>query len=121
MAHQTIEGPYKVQPLEAGGYELMELTGEGLIQLRPRRLYSKDQREAAYRAVALLNRAWQQEQKEDVLLLALCHEAGDSGPDAVLIDGARGNHQPGLIRDAANGDVAALVQLRQDFGLPIFV
>lgn len=121
MAHQTVEGPYKVKPLETGGYELMELADDTLIQLRPRRLYTKDQRETAYRAVALLNRAWQQEQRENALLLALCREAGDSGPDAVLIDGARGNHQPGLIRDAANGDVAALVQLRHDFGLPIFI
>lgn len=121
MAYQTVAGPYKVQPLEEGGYELMEMVGSELVQLRPRRLYSKDQREAAYRAVALLNRAWQQEQRENALLLDLCHEAGDTGLDAALIDGARGNHAPSLIRDAANGDIAALVQLRHDFGLPIFV
>lgn len=60
-----------------------------------------------------------QEQKENELLVELCREAGDTGTDEELIDGARGNHAPDLIRDAACGDVAALVQLRHDFGLPI--
>ncbi len=61
-----------------------------------------------------------QEQKENDLLVALCREAGDEGTDEALIDGARGNHHPDDIRDATNGDVAALVKLRQAFGLPIF-
>ena len=61
-----------------------------------------------------------QEQKEDEMLVALCREAGDEGTDEALIEGARSNHHPDDIRDAANGDVAALVKLRQAFGLPIF-
>jgi hypothetical protein len=59
-------------------------------------------------------------QKENELLVSLCREAGDTGTDNELIDGARGNHHPDLIHDAAQGDVAALIQLRQAFGLPIF-
>ncbi len=58
MAKQTVEGPYKVQPTETG-YELMELVGEALVPLRPRRTYPKDKRTSAYRACILLNRKWQ--------------------------------------------------------------
>jgi len=61
-----------------------------------------------------------QRNRENELLIALCREAGDVGTDDELSEGARGNHHPDLIRDAANGDVAALVKLRQAFGLPIF-
>ena len=56
------------------------------------------------------------EQQEDALLLDLCREAGD----LQLIEGARSNHNEDDIRAAATGDVAALVKLRQAFGLPIF-
>jgi hypothetical protein len=59
-----------------------------------------------------------QEEAEDALILTLCHEAGDEGPDADLIDGFRGNFAPDLIAAAAAGDVEALVELRTAVGLP---
>lgn len=55
--------------------------------------------------------------REDELIVALCTEAGDTCSDEEKIEGFRGNHHPDLIRDAANGDVAALVQLRRDCGV----
>lgn len=66
-------------------------------------------------------------QKENELILALCQETGvetnfdgsttEGESNEEKIAGFRGNHHPDLIRDAANGDVAALVQLRIDCGL----
>lgn len=66
-------------------------------------------------------------QRENELILALCQEVGvetnfdgsttAGWSDEEKIDGFRGNHDPGLIRDAADGNVAALIQLRIDCGL----
>ena len=63
----------------------------------------------------------EQEQKEDAFLVSLCREAGNQGTDEELIEGARNNHHPDDIRDAANGDIAAIVKLRRAFGLLIFI
>lgn len=73
----------------------------------------------------------EQREQEDALILALCREVGpelnangtttESWTDTQKIDGFRGNHHPDLIRAAALGDVAALVQLRHACGLPAFV
>lgn len=56
------------------------------------------------------------------LVLALSAEAGDdmSTPLDDMLYGCTGNHHPDDIEDAASGDVAALIDLRQAFGLPIF-
>ncbi len=59
-------------------------------------------------------------EREDELLIELCREAGDVGTDEELIEGARANHDPEDIAEAARGDVAALIRLRIAFGLPIF-
>ena len=59
-------------------------------------------------------------EQEDQLILDLCHEAGDTGTDEELIEGFRSNYHPDLISDAADGDVKALIALRQGCGLPIF-
>lgn len=69
-------------------------------------------------------------EQEDALILDLWRELGTEWnqdgsvvagwTDEQLIDGFRGNHHPDLIAAAAGGDVAALVQLRQECGLPIF-
>lgn len=57
------------------------------------------------------------------LVLALLEEAGDGDiahrdPDAALY-GFTGNHPASVINAAADGDVAALVELRAACGLPI--
>ena len=57
---------------------------------------------------------------EDTFIIALCREAGDTASDQECIDGFRGNHDPALITAAASGDVAALIELRQNVGLSIF-
>ncbi len=69
-----------------------------------------------------------QVQKENEMILALCQEIGvetnsdgsttADWSDEENIAGFRGNHPSDLIRDAANGDVIALVELRIDCGLP---
>lgn len=62
MAKQTVAGPYRVQPTDTG-HELMEMVDGKLVSLRPRRVYDKEKRTSAYRAVVLLNRRWQKEQE----------------------------------------------------------
>jgi len=62
-----------------------------------------------------------QRELEDALLTELCREAGDIGRDEELVEGARANHDPEDIAEAACGDVAALIRLRIAFGLPIFI
>lgn len=56
---------------------------------------------------------------ENALILDLCYEAGDTGPDAELLAGFRSNHHPEDIAAAAAGDVAALAALRHACGLPV--
>jgi hypothetical protein len=58
--------------------------------------------------------------REDALIVALCREAGDTEPADELVEGFRSNQSAADIRDAAAGDVAALVRLRLASGLPIF-
>jgi|GEM_PF-3680283 len=59
-------------------------------------------------------------EEQNAMILELCREAGDEGSDEDLIEGFRSNHHPEVIAAAASGDVAALVQLRDACGLPIF-
>ncbi len=63
MVRQTVAGPYRVKPTDTG-YELMELVNDKLIPLRPERTYEKEKRTSAYRAMALLNRKWQEKHQE---------------------------------------------------------
>jgi predicted type IV restriction endonuclease len=60
------------------------------------------------------------EMTERELILALCEEAGDDMTDPDEVEaGFRINHHPADIRAAADGDVAALLRLRRDCGLPL--
>jgi len=65
MARQTVQGPYRVKPTDTG-YELVEVVNDELVPLRPERTYEKDKRTSAYRAIALLNRKWQEEHQEAI-------------------------------------------------------
>jgi hypothetical protein len=57
---------------------------------------------------------------ERELILALCEEAGDDMTDPDEVEASfRINHNPADIRDAAAGDVASLLRLRRDCGLPL--
>jgi hypothetical protein len=58
--------------------------------------------------------------KEDELILELCREAGDTVSDEECLEGFRANYHPDTIRAAAQGDVEAIIELRQGCGLPIF-
>ena len=73
----------------------------------------------------------EQYEKENALILALCEEVGPEHnadgtstagwTDEQRIEGFRSNHSsPELIREAAEGDVTALISLRSACGLRIF-
>ena len=58
------------------------------------------------------------------LIVTICREAGDVGTDDEIVEGYSHNYNDGYLQDvvdpAAAGDVAALVRMRSDAGLPIF-
>lgn len=65
-------------------------------------------------------------QKESALILELCREADQLGIEPLgdqseeqIIEGFRSNYPDDVIRAAAEGDVAAIVELRRGCGLPI--
>jgi hypothetical protein len=58
----------------------------------------------------------------EVLIIALCREAGDTESDEVILEGYDANHRSCCgpdIKAAAQGDVTALIQIRRCMGLPI--
>jgi hypothetical protein len=59
----------------------------------------------------------------DLLILELCREAGDEDREPRLVDGWTRNHamccDGTRIRQASQGDVAALIQVRLCMGLPL--
>ena len=67
MAHQKIEGPYRVLSHRdhldrVVQWEIVEIVDEQPVPLRPKLVYEKEKRASAYRRLALLNRRWQREQ-----------------------------------------------------------
>jgi hypothetical protein len=58
---------------------------------------------------------------EDELILSLCREAKQEGPDEDLIKGFRGKYgdQAELIMEASRGDTKALMRLRWLLGLKV--
>jgi hypothetical protein len=75
---------------------------------------------ASWKESTIVDDQQRQTERENELIVALCHEAGDVGSDAELIEGFRSNYHPDVIAAAARGDVDAIVELRRGCGLPIF-
>ena len=65
VARQQIEGPYKVQGSKETSWEIVEIVEGQPVHLRPRLVYDKEKRVAAYRRLALMNRKWQKERSRE--------------------------------------------------------